>query len=294
MIVDAEQVIVYVLSNSLDAIAKKHSTIVTAVKPSVAQEIFNDYVKLISNAKDKIDIDTIFNTKTAALGVVKPTAITPENTQNTESPSSGITDNTTEFLPYTVADNSNGTYTKDDFIRDFSGQALEIALNKLAYMTYDEMRACVNYVLNLNKTAEIDRLQTLLLKVKSTPAPKINPELGIYIYNLFQMVTQPFDFAGNLVEYAEDAISWSFRYRPATTYALNNAIKILWALSPAKYISFLEELIEEYVKNNPHAAKATFSQEALLIYAMVTHIIKSISSVNETVCNMQFMVLAPG
>lgn len=70
-------------------------------------------------------------------------------------------------------------------------------------------------------------------------------------------------------------------YRSSTTYALNNAIKILWVLSPTKLTSLLEELIEEYFINNPHAAKSTLTQETLLIYAMISHVIKSISSKNE-------------
>lgn len=288
MIVDAEQVIVYVLSNSLDAVAKKHSTIVTAVKPAVAQEIFNDYLKLIGNAKDKNDIDMIFNTKKATLSVIKPTGTTPETTKNNkESSYNGKSSNTTDPLPSIFADSSKAAYTKDDFVRDYSGQSIETALEKLAYMSYDEYRVCVNYVMSLNKTKEIGRLQALLLKAKNIPAKNLNQDLGIYIHSLNQMMLQQFDLAGKLVECAANAITYCFHYRPAIAFAFNYAIRILWAISPEKYTVFLENLIEELYKNNQDATKTTFTPETLLIYSIIAHIVNSISY--ETERDMQFL-----
>lgn len=285
MLVDSEQVIVYVLSNSLDSMAKKHSSIVTAVKPSVAQDIFTHYVKLVKASDCENKIETIFTTNNPVLYIDAPIspATTPTNpffennpTLNKTTPE---TQNSEEFH-----------YSKENFIRDYNGNAIQTALKNLAYMNYEEKLACINYIIAQNKTIEIKRLQDILSEAKNSPVPVLNKELVRCILALNQMAIQPFDLTGNLIQAATDAISWCFRFRSALAYPFNYAIKILWLMSPEKYVTYLETLITVYTKANKNkASNTTLTPSALLIYNMLAHIIKQIATKTETENRLQYL-----
>lgn len=279
MIIDNEQVIVYVFSNSLDTMAKNHSSIITAVKPAIAQDIFYDYVQLVIEAEKNHLIETIFNTKDIKSDVTSPSTAITSALQNTGNDSSKRTTDGAKTLSTAHIENNDKTYSKDDFIRDYSKLETEPALNQLAYMLYDEKLACINYILSLNKDEEIEKMQSILLKQKSEPVPVLNQEMGIYILNLNQMTRIPFDHAGNLIEQTSNLIGWSFCLRSVLPYTYHYAVKILWLLSPEKYVAFLEKLLKEFSDKIP-LATTTLTSNSLLIYTMLAHILKTSSYKN--------------
>ena len=278
MIVDSEQAIVYMLSNSLDNMAKDHSSIVTAVKPDVAQEILNSYVQLVSEAEEKHLIETIFNTKDSAPDVADLTAAISSTTQNTDAYTDAVNPATTLVTIAETDDTCNQhekRYTKETFINDYGTACTKKALNSLAFMYYDEIKQCFEYVLSLDKNVETQRLQTILNEIKDSGIIVRN-SLGIYVLNQNILVKKKFDFSGRLIEAARNAIGWCFEYGNTLPYEYAYAIEILWQLSPENYIHFLEELVQVQTIDI-EAVNAKPTPQSVLIYVMVVHITKELS-----------------
>lgn len=272
IIAGKDNVIVYVLSNSLDSMANKHSSIVTAVKPSVAQEIFNYYVQLIKDAeeaeKEEDKIKLLFDTKNPNLYNALPTSVQDSNVQSI------------------ISQNKNDNYrttnhTVEDFIRDYDGTAIETALENMLHMRYEDITNCVNHVLSLNRNDEITRLEHILNKAKTFPAASIRTDLIAYILNQRILVKQNFDITGNLIEYANSGIEYSFEYRSVLPAKYIYAIVILWQLSPNSFIHFLENLAAEQLsEKNPPLNNVSQAPQSVLIYSMLTHVLKEAVSRN--------------
>ncbi len=278
MIVDSEQAIVYMLSNSLDNMAKDHSSIVTAVKPAVAQDIFNDYAQLVSEAEEKHLIETIFNTKDSVPDVATLTATTSSTTQNTEAYTGVAKPAATQVTIAETADTYNQAeprYTKENFINDYGTTNTKKALNSLAFMYYDEAKQCFEYVLSLDKDVEIHRLQAILNEVKDNGFTVRN-SLGTYVLYQNILVKKKFDFSGNLIEAARNAIGWCFEYGNTLPYEYAYAIEILWQLSPENYIYFLEELVQVQ-STDSGVVNAKPTPQSVLIYGMLVHITKELT-----------------
>ena len=151
------------------------------------------------------------------------------------------------------------------------------ALNNLAFMYYDEVKQCFEYVLSLDKDTEIHRLQTILNEVKDSDITVQN-SLGIYVLNQNVLVKKKFDFSGSLIEAARNSIDWCFEYGNTLPYEYAYAIKILWRLSLESYIHFLEELVlTQNAGSEIEAVNAKPTPRSILIYSMVVHITKVLS-----------------
>ena len=259
-----DNVTIYVLSNSLDAMAKKHSSIVTAVKPSVAQEIFNYYVNLVNEAETEKEEDNkiklLLDTKNPNLHDALPLSVKEKTAQN-----------------ITVLNNNNSPtlYTVEDFIRDYEANATETALENLSHMRYEEKTACIDYVLSLNTDNEITRLQNIINQAKAFPTTTIKSNMISYILSQNTLVKHNFDIAGALIEYANSGINYYFEYRSVLPAKYVNAIDILWQLSSSSYIHFFENLVaEQFSEKNSHFNNVPQAPLSVLIYSMLTHILK--------------------
>ena len=144
-------------------------------------------------------------------------------------------------------------------------------------MYYDEVNQCIEYILNLDKETEIQRLQTILNDIKENEITVRN-NLGLYVLNQNTLVKKEFDLSGSLLEAAKNAIGWCFEYGNTLPYEYAYAIKILWRLSPESYIHFLEELVQtQNTESEAEPVNAKPTPQATLIYAMVVHITKILS-----------------
>ena len=261
-----DNVTVYVLSNSLDAMANKHSSIVTAVKPSVAQEIFNYYVQLVNEAETEKEEDNkiklLLDTKNPNLHNALPKSVQEKTAQNIVVQNKNY-------------NNSPTLYTVEDFIRDYEGNATETALENLSHMRFEEKTACIDYVLTLNTDDEVARLKNILNQTKTFPTTTIRPDMIAYIINQNTLVKHNFDTAGALIEYANSGIDYCFEYRSVLPPKFVYAIDILWQLSPGSYICFLDNLVKEQLSEKPsHFYNVPQAPLSVLIYSMLTHILK--------------------
>lgn len=260
-----DNVAVYVLSNSLDAMANKHSSIVTAVKPSVAQEIFNYYVKLVNEAETAKEEDNkiklLLDTKNPNLHNALPISVKEKTAPN---------------MTVQIKTDTNSTtfYTIEDFIRDYDGNSTEIALENLSHMRFEEKTACINHVLSSNKNDEITKLQNILNQAKAFSTSAIRSDMIAYILNQNTLVKHNFDIAGTLIDYANSVIEYYFEYRPVLPAKYVYAIIILWRLSPGSFIHFLENLVAEQLSEiNSHFNNVPQAPLSVLIYSMLTHIL---------------------
>ena len=257
IIAGSVETIMYVLSTSLDSMAKQYSSIVTAVKPSVASEIFDSYVQLVNDAEQDNMIETLYDSSNNK-GVSKPAAAQDTTVK---------TDN--------MCDQHEIHYSKESFINDYGTANTKKALSRLVFMYYDEVKQCIEYVLSLDKETEIQRMQTILKEVKDSGITVRN-SLGIYVLNQNVLVKKKFDLRGSLIETARNAIGWCFEYGNTLPYEYAYAIEILWQLTPERYIHFLEELVQAQSADN-EAVNAKPTPQSILIYAMVVHITKELS-----------------
>lgn len=266
MIADNTSTIVYVLSNSFDSMAKQHSSIVTAVNPKVATEIFNTYAQLVQNAEQKKTIEKLYDSHNPA-----PTITVPAES-------------------YTKENN----YTKNDFMRDYITNAkIKTALHNLAFMSYNEKLECFNYVLNLEKERETNRLEKVLNDAINEKLPAITKEKSVYVQSQNVLVKQPFDVAGRLIESASNSIGWCFEYRSILPYAYSYAIKILWGLAPEHFVSFLENLVKKQSDGNKSDAINIIPTPLdELIYSMVAHITKALACLKSEMKQPSLQILA--
>ena len=92
---------------------------------------------------------------------------------------------------------------------------------------------------------------------------------------------QDFDTTGNLIQSAKNAIGWCFEFRNVLPYNYSYAIKLLWRLSPACFIAYLENLVNKQFANKDNKNEnAQPTPETILIYSMIAHVIKDISFPN--------------
>lgn len=278
IIADSVNTFVYALSNSLDSMAKDHSSIVTAVKPAVAQEIFSSYVQLVKDAENDNMIETLYDSQTTVINVL--------NNNNQET---GDTTNTTSDTVNYIHEEQ--TYTKADFIQDYGSANTKKSLHNLAYMYYSEVKECVDYVLTLEKETEIKRLEGILNEAKTDTLPPVRKETGIYILNQNALVKQNFDMTGSLIEAAEHSIGWCFEFRSVLPYTYSYALKILWCVSPNHFIRYLENMVHEQIADNDESTvNAKLTPRTILIYSMVVHITKALTSPKITEDDLQALV----
>lgn len=258
IIAGKDNVIVYILSNSLDSMAKQHSSIVTAVKPAVAQKIFNEYVQLVKKAEEENKVVLLFDTKNPTLKTLTHVPITKSN----------------DKITTLQTNNKTCYYTADNFICDYGESSTETALANLSHMRYEEKVACINHVLSLNRNDEIERLESILLKAKNFSAASIRAALIPYILNQNTLARYNFDIAGTLIDFANSGIEYYFEYRSVLPAPYANAIDILWQLSPSSYIRFLENLLaEQQETKDTNIDNVTNSSPTVLIYSLLTQII---------------------
>ena len=145
-------------------------------------------------------------------------------------------------------------------------------------MNYEEVRKCFDYVLTLNKEKEIERLESILTEATTEKLPSVKCEAVIYILNQNYLIKQDFDTTGNLIQSAKNAIGWCFEFRNVLPYNYSYAIKLLWRLSPACFIAYLENLVNKQFANKDNKNEnAQPTPETILIYSMIAHVIKDIS-----------------
>lgn len=262
IIADNMNTIVYVLSNSLDSMANHHSSIVTAVKPEVALQVFNAYVKLVQNTKQD-EIVTLYNSQKPGVNYNRPDLIESNalNCTKTAADKNRIVEN---------------SYSKDDFLRDYENDTtIRKALQHLAVMSFEDNSNCVKSILLLDKENESKRLEKLLKVFLNEKLPTVSSEDGIYILNQNYLAKQDFDFSGELIKAAENAIRFCFEFRKVLSYSYDYAIRILWSISPNNFIAFLEKLIKEQSKNETNGTmNAMPTTKTLLIYSMIEQITK--------------------
>lgn len=282
IIADGKGAEVYTLSNSLDSIAKKHSSIVTAVRPDVAQEIFQDYAKLVSRLEKENEIKTIYNSQNLLLSALPSTKTTNHEVIGPANAKSQI--NTEAKEDYI----SKNYYTNEDFIRDYSSPAIETALESLAYMDLPNKAACINYVLSLNHEEEFKRLRNLIKNYVTNPMPPLWQEIGEHVHNQNALAMQDFDLSDNLLGHATDSIEYHFEYRSAVPYVCFYAIRILWRLSQETYVQLLEELLKEQ-RAKIETTNLIFSQEARIIYTMLACILNVTASPQTTIASLNYL-----
>ncbi len=266
IIADKIHTFVYALSNSLDNMAKDHSSIVTAVKPAVAQEIFSAYVQLVKDAEKDNVMEILYDSQD------------PKNKNPTPANSNSNKTTNNSAMAVKIHHQEENTYTTADFKKDYGSANTKTALNNLAYIRYNEVEECVNYVLTLDKEAESKRLEDIITETKSDVLPPIRRETGIYILNQNALVKQDFDITGELIEAAEHSIGRCFEYRSVLPHAYSYAIKILWSLSPERFVNYLEKLVDEQPEDKDESAEsATITARKILIYSMTVQIAKTIS-----------------
>lgn len=275
---------VYILSNSLDAMAKKHSSTLTAVHPDVVKEIVDSYATLVKQAEKDGEIDTLFDT-------TKPIPESPadEDTISYKEGDSGCEDE--EY------------YTLEDFRRDYSSNATETALDGLAYMYSKEKSDCFSYIMSLNADEEYNKLETFLKeKIKSLPAPRLDTGYDVLMHNILAEADGLTHLPGSvgkichpfyvLIDNASTAIDWSFKNKRAVPDACYYAVSILWKLSAEKFVQLLEELIEERkkekIKDSNNEAMPT--AVACVIYTIIKHIIRGVAVPDEKASNFNVLI----
>lgn len=288
IIADDKEAEVYTLSNSLDSIAKKHSSIVTAVRRAVAQEIIQDYAKLVADLETMNEIETIYNSQKQLLQAL-PSTKTASN--ETTGPTSAKKQNITKTEEDNCNESQEDQYTKKDFIRHYSGPEFRTTLESLANMEYPETEACLNYVLSLDHEVEYDRLQNLIREYVTETMSPLRQEMGIHVHNQNALALRDFDLCGDLLEHAVTSIEYHFEYRTAVPYACFYAIKILWRLSQEKYVHFLEDLLKDQ-RTKTETANFIFSQEARIIYTMLACILVVTVSPNTTIANLNYLAIS--
>ena len=258
-----DNVIVYVLSNSLDSMANQHSSIVTAVKPAVAQKIFNEYVQFVKKAEEDNKIELLFDTKNPTLNIMLPLPFKEDNNKFMTEQNNDI----------------KAAYTAERFIRDYSGSETERALANLSHMRYEEKAACIKHVLTLNRNDEIKRLEIILNKAKRFSSTTIKSALIPYILNQNTLARYTYDIAGTLIDLANSGINHYCEYRSVLPTPYVNAIDILWHLSPSRYIHFLENLLaEQQPTKDPRKDNVPNTSPSVLIYSLLSHILAETAS----------------
>ena len=274
---------VYILSNSLDAMAKKHSSTLTAVNPDIAKEIVKNYAELVKQAEDDGEIDTLFDTTDPTPVLTVDKDIVPDKESNSED---------------------DEYYTPEDFYRDYSNNATEKALAGLSFMYSKEKNDCISYIMSLNNVEEeYNKLETFLKeKIKTLSAPRLNTGHDILTQNILAEadglthlpgavgeICHPF-YA--LIDSASVAIDWSFNNKRAVPGACYYAVSILWKLSAEMFVHLLEELIEERKKEKAEDINnvAMPTSIACMVYTMLKCIIRSVAVPDEEARNFTTLV----
>lgn len=235
---------VFVLTNSLDGMAKKHDSLVTPVDNHLARQVFDYYLELLERLQDEGRLETLCESD-GSVGCVKRDA-----------------EELKSRLPFEA--------TKENFIDHFWTETSQ-SLTALAYMHAEDKEACIQYCLNQDQERVTDRLVSVIVDVAAKKKVAGNGDRLRHTLSLAQLLTR--EFSGKLLTDAEHLIRFGTTIgRYGDDWGGYYAGKLLWRLEPAAYCTLLAELAEKgkgYGTFSPDGNSAVTAQMlSMLVYEL--------------------------